>query len=74
MGLISCKDTQDISPLHIGELKMQAELYGINARPILVCSLLPPSDIVTMCNYLHVGLIHTIGPDLPGRVLRALGA
>ena len=74
MGLISCKDTQDISPLHIGELKMQAELYGINARPILVCSLLPPSDIVTMCNYLQVGLIHTIGPDLPGRVLRALGA
>ena len=74
MGLISCKDTQNINILHIGELKMQSELYGINARPILVCSLLPSSDIVNMCNYLHVGLIHSVGPDLPRRVLRALGA
>ena len=72
MGVISCKDTSRFSLLHIGELQMQANLYGINACPMLVCTESLPEDTVRMCQYLNVGLITFAKSDLPERVVRVL--
>ena len=72
MGLISCKDTENVSILHIGELRKQADMYGINAVPILVCTQALPEDIHTMCDYVRVGLITVVGPDLPVRITKIL--
>lgn len=74
MGVISCKDTGNFDILHIGELRMQAELYGVNAKPILVCSEAPTEQDVQMCKYIHVGLVTLINRDLPTRIIRILSA
>lgn len=72
MGLISCKDTANVSLLHIGEIKMQSNLYGISARPILVCSEALSPEIEELCGYVGVGLITRIAADLPARIAREL--
>lgn len=82
MGLISCKDTARIEPKHIMELVMQAREYGVNARPILVCTENErlDSSVVDACELLQ---ITRIGPDalrvseaskrkLVGQVLNAI--
>ena len=58
--MISCKDTKNIDIAHIAKTRMQADLYAINAKPILVCSKefkdIGP-EIKKMCEYLNVALI-----------------
>ena len=72
MGLISCKDTGRIEFMHLGEIKMQAEWYGVNARPILACSAAVEEDIEKMCRYLNVALISPVGKNLVAGVIRAM--
>ena len=38
LGIISCKDTREVKKEHIKELAEQAKMYGIKAKPILVCA------------------------------------
>ena len=72
MGVISCKDSASFSIAHIGELKMQSELYGINARPVLICSKPLAPEYVNMCAYLNVALIPVVNENLPQAIVRAL--
>ena len=72
MGVISCKDSASFSIAHIGELKMQSELYGINAKPVLICSKPLAPEYVNMCAYLNVALIPVVNENLPQAIVRAL--
>ena len=72
MGVISCKDTGNIHDLHIAELCMQAEMYGVNAKPVLVCSGAMKDETVKMCEYLNVGLVTAIDRSLASRIVRIL--
>lgn len=38
IGIISCKDTHNVKKEHIRQLAEQAKMYGIKAKPILVCA------------------------------------
>ena len=62
VGMISCKDTRKIDISHIAKARMQADLYAIHAKPILVCSkeledIERNAEIKKMCEYLNVALI-----------------
>ena len=81
VGLISCKDTARFELTHIGRLRMQAEMYAVSAKPILVCSkkLDPDEDIVNadrikLCKDLKVRLIRgkKVETDLVSDVMAAL--
>ncbi|MBR4459420.1 MAG: hypothetical protein IKS31_10735 [Clostridia bacterium] len=72
MGLISCKDTAHVQPRHIAELSMQAAVYGINARPVLVCTQELPTETREVCGMLNVGLITVVNDKLPARLMRLL--
>ena len=73
VGVISCKDTVNISLFHIGELRMQADRYAVNARPILACSREPDREVQDMCENLDVGLIWEINDNLPMNIIRMIG-
>ena len=75
VGLISCKDTAAFTLTHIGEIRMQAEMYAINASPILVCPKKPDEDRVKLCRYLRVGLIRgkNVETSLVNDVIRMMG-
>lgn len=74
MGLISCKDTPNIDTAHIGELRQQADLYGINVQPILVCTEAPKDEHVdALCRYINVKLITVVNENLSKWVIRNLG-
>ena len=73
VGVISCKDTVNISLFHIGELRMQADRYAVNARPILACSREPDQEVQDMCENLDVGLIWEINDNLPMNIIRMIG-
>jgi len=51
-AVISCKDTNRFDLKHIGEIRMQADMYGINAKPVLVCAkpLRDDDDRTEMCD------------------------
>ena len=72
VGLISCKDTVRFELSHIGEIQMQANLYAINARPILICSKEPDPERKRMFRYLNVGLITKVNGSLAANVIRLM--
>ena len=72
VGLISCKDTVRFDLSHIGEIRMQADLYAINAKPILICSKDPDPEQKKMFRYLNVGLITKVSGSLATNVIRLM--
>ena len=72
MGIISCKDTDGFSIGHLGELRMQADRYGINARPILACTRTLTDEQLEMTRYLNIGVVSAGGSFLDRKILKLL--